>query len=73
MRLEMEVGKTYYIKRLNIAGEITPPEKCTLIALHDDSTCFIEDNNGDIYLFRQDMLSDNPDAVYGKLEIRKGI
>jgi len=63
----MEINKTYFIKQLVIDGVVQPQDTCCLLQLNDDGTCVVDCSDGEIRLFRQDMLSEVPGVIYGEL------
>lgn len=68
----MEINKTYYVKNLLLDGkQMTNDETCELLKLNDDGTCLVANNDGEIRLFRQDMLSEVPGEIYGELKTVK--
>ena len=64
----MEVGKRYYIKILQIDGKNQPQETCELLRLNSDGTCVVRNEDGEIRLFLQNMLSEKPNEIYGNLK-----
>lgn len=64
----MEINKIYYIKQLVIDGVVQPQDTCKLLQINDDETCVVENTDGEIRLFRQDMLSENPGEIYMELK-----
>lgn len=64
----MEINKRYYVKNLLLDGkQMTNDETCELLKLNDDGTCFVANDDGEIRLFRQDMLSETPGQIYGNM------
>ena len=64
----MEINKRYYVKNLLLDGkQMTNDETCELLKLNDDGTCIVDCSDGEIRLFRQDMLSEVPGVIYGEL------
>lgn len=64
----MEINKRYYVKNLTLDGkQITHDETCELLKLNDDGTCLVANKDGEIRLFRQDMLSETPGQIYGNM------
>lgn len=64
----MEINKEYYVKRLKIDGKLLPQEKCTLLKILEDNTCIVMNTDGQTRLFMLDMLSEEPDVVYGEMK-----
>ena len=67
----MEINKQYYIKLLVIDGVVQPQDTCILLKLFDDGTCAVRNTDGEVRLFRQDMLSENPNEIYMELKSEK--
>ena len=64
----MEINKRYYVKNLTLDGkQITHDETCELLKLNDDGTGLVANEDGEIRLFRQDMLSETPGQIYGNM------
>ena len=67
--MNYEIGKTYYMKRLSIDGEVRPQETCKLLQIVDDELCVVKNEDGLKRLFRLDMLSEDPtEEIYLELK-----